>query len=95
MSQGTIKKLVSDKGFGFIEGERGELFFRNTDLFEHTKCLDSVENQIVTDFSIQLLDGVEQPWYALGVAQFSGIGRHLHADTRLDIRQRYRHAQHI
>lgn len=30
MSQGTIKKLVSDKGFGFIEGERGELFFHHT-----------------------------------------------------------------
>ena len=30
MSQGTIKKLISDKGFGFIEGERGELFFHHT-----------------------------------------------------------------
>ena len=30
MSQGTIKKLVSDKGFGFIEGERGDLFFHHT-----------------------------------------------------------------
>jgi len=27
MPQGTIKKLISDKGFGFIEGERGEVFF--------------------------------------------------------------------
>ncbi len=27
MSQGVIKKLVADKGFGFIQGERGELFF--------------------------------------------------------------------
>ena len=30
MSQGTIKKLVSDRGFGFIEGERGELFFHHS-----------------------------------------------------------------
>jgi len=30
MSQGVIKKLVSDKGFGFIEGERGELFFHHS-----------------------------------------------------------------
>ena len=30
MSQGTIKKLVSDKGFGFIEGDRGELFFHHS-----------------------------------------------------------------
>ena len=30
MSQGTIKKLISEKGFGFIEGERGELFFHHS-----------------------------------------------------------------
>jgi len=29
MPQGTIKKLISEKGFGFIEGERGELFFHH------------------------------------------------------------------
>jgi CspA family cold shock protein len=27
---GTIKKLVSDKGFGFIKGEDGELFFHRS-----------------------------------------------------------------
>ena len=31
MSQGTIKKLT-DKGFGFIAGEDGELFFHNSAL---------------------------------------------------------------
>ena len=30
MPQGTIKKLVSDRGFGFIQGERGELFFHHS-----------------------------------------------------------------
>lgn len=30
MAQGTIKKLVSDKGFGFIAGEKGELFFHHS-----------------------------------------------------------------
>jgi CspA family cold shock protein len=30
MPQGRIKKLVSDKGFGFIEGERGDLFFHHS-----------------------------------------------------------------
>ena len=30
MSQGTIKKLISEKGFGFIEGDRGELFFHHS-----------------------------------------------------------------
>ncbi|MGD9128775.1 MAG: cold shock domain-containing protein [Planctomycetia bacterium] len=30
MPQGKITKLVSEKGFGFIEGERGELFFHHS-----------------------------------------------------------------
>jgi cold shock protein len=30
MPQGTIKKLVADKGFGFISGERGDLFFHHS-----------------------------------------------------------------
>lgn len=30
MSEGTIKKLITDKGFGFIEGDRGELFFHHS-----------------------------------------------------------------
>ena len=30
MAQGTIKKLVSDKGFGFIKTDRGELFFHHS-----------------------------------------------------------------
>ena len=30
MSQGTIKKVIADKGFGFIEGERGDLFFHHS-----------------------------------------------------------------
>jgi cold shock protein len=30
MPQGTIKKLISEKGFGFIAGERGEIFFHRS-----------------------------------------------------------------
>ena len=30
MPQGVIKKLVSDKGFGFIAGDQGELFFHHS-----------------------------------------------------------------
>ena len=30
MAQGTIKKLISEKGFGFIEAEGGELFFHHS-----------------------------------------------------------------
>ena len=27
MPQGNIKKLVGDKGFGFISGDKGDIFF--------------------------------------------------------------------
>lgn len=30
MPQGTIKKVIADKGFGFIDGERGDLFFHSS-----------------------------------------------------------------
>jgi CspA family cold shock protein len=30
MAEGTIKKLVPDKGFGFIKGQNGELFFHSS-----------------------------------------------------------------
>jgi CspA family cold shock protein len=32
MPNGKIKKIVSEKGFGFIEGERGDLFFHHSEL---------------------------------------------------------------
>jgi CspA family cold shock protein len=32
MPQGKIKRLVSEKGFGFIEGNRGDLFFHRSEL---------------------------------------------------------------
>ena len=32
MPQGTIKKLIANRGFGFIEGERGEIFFHHSAL---------------------------------------------------------------
>ena len=32
MPEGTIKKLVTEKGFGFIEGERGDIFFHHSAL---------------------------------------------------------------
>jgi CspA family cold shock protein len=33
MPEGKIKKLVADRGFGFVEGgERGELFFHHSEL---------------------------------------------------------------
>ncbi len=46
MSQGTIKKLISGKGFGFIEGEGGELFFHHSSV-QDTAFEDLHEGQKV------------------------------------------------
>ncbi|MCE9548774.1 MAG: cold shock domain-containing protein [Planctomycetia bacterium] len=32
MPKGTIKKLVADRGFGFIKGDRDELFFHHSEV---------------------------------------------------------------
>ena len=32
MPQGTVKKLISEKGFGFIAGDGGEIFFHHSAL---------------------------------------------------------------
>ena len=32
MPQGTIKKLIAEKGFGFINGDGGEIFFHHSAL---------------------------------------------------------------
>ncbi|HUG69096.1 MAG: cold shock domain-containing protein [Planctomycetaceae bacterium] len=32
MPQGTIKKLIAEKGFGFIAGNGGEIFFHHSAL---------------------------------------------------------------
>lgn len=31
MPQGKIKKLLGEKGFGFIEADRGDLFFHHSE----------------------------------------------------------------
>ena len=47
MASGTIKKLVSDKGFGFIESDGDELFFHRSAVegttFEELREGQSVE----------------------------------------------------
>lgn len=32
MAQGKIKKLIAEKGFGFIKGDGGEIFFHHSAL---------------------------------------------------------------
>jgi len=50
MPQGRIKKLVTDKGFGFIDGERGDLFFHHSEVqdvtFEELREGQTVEFEI-------------------------------------------------
>ncbi len=50
MPQGKIKRLVSDRGFGFIEGENGELFFHHSEVqgvaFEELREGQTVEFEI-------------------------------------------------
>ena len=36
MQQGTIKKLIAEKGFGFIKGDNGEIFFHHSSLIGTT-----------------------------------------------------------
>ncbi len=50
MPQGKIKRLKSDRGFGFIEGERGDLFFHHSEVtgvtFEELQEGQTVEYEI-------------------------------------------------
>jgi len=46
MPEGKIKKLVADRGFGFLEGERGELFFHHSEL-QGTSIEELQEGQTV------------------------------------------------
>ncbi len=50
MPQGRIKKLVADRGFGFVEGDRGELFFHHSEVrdgvFEDLQEGQTVEYEI-------------------------------------------------
>ena len=46
MPQGKIKKLVTDRGFGFIEAERGDLFFHHSEV-QGTTLEELREGQVV------------------------------------------------
>ncbi|MBI5758874.1 MAG: cold shock domain-containing protein [Planctomycetales bacterium] len=50
MPKGKIKKIVSDRGFGFIEGERGDLFFHHSEVqgiaFEELREGTTVEYEV-------------------------------------------------
>jgi cold shock protein len=50
MPQGTIKQLVADRGFGFIKGDQGEIFFHHSEVqgvaFEDLHEGQKVEYQV-------------------------------------------------
>ena len=50
MPQGTIKKLT-DKGFGFIEGEGGDIFFH------HSALLDAVYDNLREGQKVEYEEG--------------------------------------
>ncbi len=50
MPQGKIKRLVSDRGFGFIEGDRDDLFFHHSEVKETT--LEELNEGQVVEYEV-------------------------------------------
>ena len=50
MPQGKIKRLVTDRGFGFIEGETGDLFFHHSEV--QGKTLEELQEGDVVEYEI-------------------------------------------
>ena len=46
MPEGKIKKVISEKGFGFIEADRGDLFFHHSEV-QGTSIEQLSEGQVV------------------------------------------------
>ncbi len=59
MAQGTIKKIVSDKGFGFIAGDRGELFFHRSTVTEGS--FDSLREGQKVEYTVDPVDRGKGP----------------------------------
>ena len=50
MPQGTIKKLITDKGFGFIEGDEGASFFHHSSLVE--VAIESLQEGQLVEYEV-------------------------------------------
>ena len=59
MAQGTIKKLVAEKGFGFISGDKGELFFHRSSVIEGS--FDSLREGQQVEYSVDSVDRGKGP----------------------------------
>lgn len=53
MSTGTIKKVVSDRGFGFITGEDGKDYFFHRDAMDATMDFDQLRGGEKVEFDIE------------------------------------------
>lgn len=54
MAEGKIKKLVSDKGFGFIEGSNGK------DIFFHCSSVDGAFDTLTEGQRVEYTEGKGQ-----------------------------------
>jgi CspA family cold shock protein len=59
MAQGTIKKLVSEKGFGFISGDKGDVFFHHSGLVGAT--IESLQEGQSVSYEIEQGKGGKGP----------------------------------
>jgi CspA family cold shock protein len=59
MAQGIVKKLVSEKGFGFISGDRGELFFHRSSVIEGS--FDSLREGQKVEYQVDNVDRGKGP----------------------------------
>ena len=56
MATGTIKKLVSDRGFGFIAGEDGKDYFFHRDALAETLPFHALIGGERVEFTLQASD---------------------------------------
>jgi cold shock protein len=55
MPQGTIKKIVADRGFGFISGEQGEVFFHHSTVAD--AAFDDLSEGQVVEYEVDQAGG--------------------------------------
>lgn len=55
MSQGVIKKLVADRGFGFISAGRQDVFFHHSSVADNG--FDSLQEGQTVDYELEADDG--------------------------------------
>lgn len=53
MPKGTIKKIVADRGFGFIAAEDGKEYFFHRSGLDHTMSFDQLQGGEEVEFDIE------------------------------------------